>query len=153
MTEAMTEKKGKTGFEAMMQASLGGALKGGTIRMKAKDDGNFNGKLHWNDWSNDDWSNLWGEKRGSDGLPAGETSDVHIFAESLLNHHTDSSFEGYYPTADIRIHLLVPREMVDGLRAGDPEQEQALVDTVSREHPLIGVQLVAYHEEESDDSE
>ena len=145
---AEAEPRKKTGFEAAMQASLGGALRGGTFRMCAADDENFNGKLHWSNWSNDDWSNLWGERRGSDGLPAGETSDIHIFVESLLNHRTDSSFEGYYPTADIRMHLLAPKEMVEGLYEENPVHEQALVDLVCREHPLIGKPMLAYRRED-----
>ena len=148
---AEAEPRKMTGFEAAMQASLGGALKGGSFGMRAADDEHFKGNLFWTNWSNSDCSNLWGKKtKGSDGLPVGETLDIHIYVESLLNHHAESSFDDTYPTADIRLHLLAPKEMVEGLYRKDPVHEQALVDMIAREHPLIGKPMAAYRDEETE---
>ena len=100
--------------------------KEGRLWVKCKDNPEYNG---WLDWfvHNED---------------ASDAPNVEVSIRAGMGLRTKDHVTVH--SSEIGAKVNVGNAMFDGLCSNDPEQEQALVDMLSEQHPMIGVNLVAY---------
>ena len=100
------------------------------LHLRMAPDSGFSGKAFWKSWPAEKTPEGWERKyrRGS--------SDVHVFLECVMTG--DDEFGFFNKSADLRMHLMVPKDVVSGIEAGDdPDSDQAFADLVAGGHPLF----------------